>query len=348
MLTKAKQKEYYHAFVSKDSQYDGIFFAGIKTTSIFCRPTCSARKPKKENCVFFITIQEAMLAGYRACKRCHPLSIPGKPSKLIRTLIAAVEEEPERKWKDMDVQQLGFDPSTARRQFKQHYKMTFVAYARARRMGIALKTIHSGDKIINAQIDAAYESGSGFRDAFSKIFGEAPVRAKNKNILKAAWLETPLGGMIAIADDKHLYLLEFTDRRGLEREIENMRKNLNTAILPGSNPVLIKIKEELQEYFSGALKTFQTPVKLNGSEFQQSVLAGLMNIPYGQTRSYKQQAVMLDKCNAVRAVARANGINQLAIVIPCHRVVGSDGKLTGYSGGLARKKWLLDHERKNS
>lgn len=348
MMHKAQQKEYYQAFFERNSQYDGIFFTGIKTTGIFCRPTCSARKPKPENCEFFTTIQDAMLAGYRACKRCRPLSLTGTPPDLIQSLINAVENEPEKRWKDTDISRLGLHPSTVRRQFKKRYGMTFVAYARARRMGLALKSIRAGEKIIHAQIDAAYESGSGFRDAFTKILGDAPAHARNKNILKAEWLDTPLGAMIAIADDEGLYLLEFTDRRGLEREIEKMRRSLNAAIIPGTSPILKTLKQELRAYFSGTLKTFRTPLKLNGSDFQQSVLIALISIPYGQTRSYKQQAIALKKPDAIRAIARANGMNQLAIIIPCHRVLGHDGKLVGYSGGLARKKWLIEHEQKHS
>lgn len=156
--------------------------------------------------------------------------------------------------------------------------------------------------------------------------------------------DTPLGAMVAIADEAALHLLEFTDRRGLEREIEKVRKSAKCAIVPGRTKIIDMIDRELKAYFDGTLKSFQTPLKLYGSDFQQSVLKTLMGISYGQTRSYKQQADILKNPNAVRAVARANGMNQIAIAIPCHRVIGSDGSLTGYAGGLLRKEWLLNHE----
>jgi AraC family transcriptional regulator of adaptative response/methylated-DNA-[protein]-cysteine methyltransferase len=265
---------------------------------------------------------------------------------MVKHLTEMVESEPTRRWTDKDVRELGYTPSTVRRQFKKRYGMTFTAYSRARRMGIALKTIREGDKIINAQIDAGYSSGSGFRDAFSSIMGSAP-NDKNHKVLKAEWIDTPLGSMVAIFDETHLYLLEFTDRRGLEREIEKMRKSLKVAIVPGRSPVTQMIEDDLAAYFKGELQEFTTPFKVNGSDFQKSVWDELLTIPYGVTRSYAEQAQRIGNPKAVRAVARANGMNQLAIIIPCHRVIGSDGKLTGYAGGLARKEWLLDLEKAN-
>lgn len=346
-MISAKQRDiYYKAFCEKDTQYDGAFFTGIKTTGIFCRSTCPARKPKLENCEFFKTAQDSVLAGYRPCKRCKPMAMPGAASEVIQSLITKVEENISHKWSDEDVIALGFDPSTVRRHFKKRFGITFIGYARARRMGVALKTIRDGDTIINAQLDAAYESGSGFRDAFSKILGDAPARSKDQRVLKADWLETPLGPMLALADDHALHLLEFTDRRGLEREIETLRSRHGAAILPGQTAVTERLKDELRSYFSGTLKTFQTPLHVYGSAFQQDVMQALQAIPYGETCSYKDQAEHMGRPGSVRAIARANGMNQIAIVIPCHRVIGADGKLTGYSGGLIRKEWLLEHEKR--
>ncbi|MGH1375063.1 MAG: bifunctional transcriptional activator/DNA repair enzyme AdaA [Alphaproteobacteria bacterium] len=346
MLYKEKQQDYYDALIRKDAEYEGVFFAGIKTTGIFCRPTCPARKPKFENCEFFATAQDALLAGYRSCKRCHPMALPDEASSLIKTLIKAVEDTPEKRWKDADFRAIGVDQSTVRRHFKKRYGMTFVEYARARRMGLALSHIRSGKSVINAQIDQGYESDSGFRDAFSRIMG-APPSAKDHIILKALWIDTKLGPMVAIADDTALYLLEFTMRRGLELEIERMRKKMKAAIIPGSTPILKQIEEELTQYFKGTLPSFKTPVAYIGSDFQQNVWDHLREIPYGETCSYADLARAIDKPSAFRAVARANGSNQLALIIPCHRVIGSDGSLTGYAGGLARKEWLITHERKN-
>jgi AraC family transcriptional regulator of adaptative response/methylated-DNA-[protein]-cysteine methyltransferase len=161
------------------------------------------------------------------------------------------------------------------------------------------------------------------------------------NKLIQSKIETPLGDMIAIADDTHLHLLEFDDRKNIEAQLQKIGD-----VQTGHNKIIESIRDELKNYFTGNLQAFKTPLKLYGSDFQQSVMKTLINVPYGEIRAYKNQADTLNKPTAVRAVANANGRNQIAIAIPCHRVIGSDGSLTGYAGGLERKEWLLNHERK--
>lgn len=346
MITLEMRKEYYQALVHKKTEYEGVFFVGVKTTGAFCRPTCPARKPKFENCEFYETAQQALLASYRPCKRCRPLSHPEQVSKLVQILVEAVEQSPGKRWKEEDIRELAMDASTARRQFKKRFGMTFIEYARARRIGLAMKQIRSGQTVIEAQIAAGYESGSGFRDAFARILGAAPVHSEEcARVLKASWLDTKLGPMIAIADEQALYLLEFVDRRGLEREIERLRRKTRSAILPGRTSPILSMERELDEYFDGTLTQFKTPLCWQGSAFQQATWEALLKIPYGETRSYSDLAMCLGKPSAFRAVANANGASQLAIVVPCHRVINTNGELGGYGGGLARKKWLIDHER---
>lgn len=346
MITAENKEKYYQALLAKKTEYEGVFFVGVKTTGVFCRPTCPARKPKLENCEFFETAQQALLASFRPCKRCRPLSHSNHSSKLIQKLLEAVEENPEKRWKDKDFKELAIDASTARRQFKKRFGMTFVEYARARRMGLAMKHIREGEAVIEAQLSTGYESSSGFRDAFSRIMGAAPTKLGSSNILKAAWLDTPLGPMLAIADEEALYLLEFVDRRGLEREIECLRKRTKSAIIPGHTPAISSIERELNLYFTGRLKEFKTTLYLLGSPFQKHVWGELVKIPPGETRSYLEIAKAIGRPSAFRAVAQANGANQLAIIIPCHRVINTNGELGGYGGGLTRKEWLINHERK--
>ena len=346
MITDKNKQEYYKEFLAKNTEYEGVFYVGVKTTGIFCHPTCPARKPKFENCEFFKTAEEALLASFRPCKRCQPLSHPNSVSKIVQTLVNAVEENPQKRWMDRDFKELSVDTSTARRQFKKRFGMTFVQYARARRMGLAMKQIRSGDTVIDAQISTGYESGSGFRDAFSRIMGAAPTKlGTENNILKATWLDTPLGPMLAIVNDELLYLLEFVGRRGLEREIERLRLRTKSAIIPGSTSVTHLIENELKQYFAGELTNFKTPLFLLGSYFQKKVWAALQKIPYGETCSYLDLAKAIEMPTAFRAVANANGANQLAIIIPCHRVINSNGELGGYGGGVSRKEWLINHEQ---
>ena len=256
----------------------------------------------------------------------------------------AIEDNPEKRWKEQDFRKLSIDVSTARRQFKRRFGMTFVEYARARRMGLAMKHIREGNAVIDAQLSIGYESSSGFRDAFSRIMGAAPSQATHL-ILKAAWLDTILGPMIAIADENGLYLLEFIDRRGLEREVERLRKKLKAAIIPGETQIIKSIESEITNYFDRKNVVFKTPLHLVGSAFQKRVWEELKNIPPGETRSYLDIAKSIRKPTACRAVAQANGANQLAIIIPCHRVINITGEIGGYGGGIARKQWLLEHEK---
>ncbi|MBA3751687.1 bifunctional transcriptional activator/DNA repair protein Ada [Candidatus Dependentiae bacterium] len=347
MLTKEVKQEWYQALLDKNTEYEGIFFVGIITTGIVCIATCPARKPLFKNCEFYQTVQEAIRASYRPCLRCRPLSHPGSASELITVLLDAIEKNPEKRWKDCDFEKISVDASTARRHFKKRFGMTFVEYARARRMGIAMKEIRKGAHVIEAQLTTGYESSSGFRDAFSSIMGAVPTRLNDHpKILSALWIDTPLGPMLAIADEKALYLLEFISRRELEREIERLRIRAQCAIIPGITQPLLSIKRELNAYFSKELQEFKTPLVLLGSSFQKMTWEALMKIPYNETKSYKELATSLGKPTASRAVANANGANQIALVIPCHRIINSNGNLGGYGGGITRKQWLIDHEKR--
>ena len=278
------------------------------------------------------------MASYRPCQRCQPLCPPEQQlNPVIQQLIAAIEAEPQKRWKTQDLRELGIDDSTARRQFQKKFGMTFLEYARSRRMGLAMEHIKQGKKIIDAQLDADYDSSSGFRDAFSRVLGAPPTKLATKQVLVATWIETQLGPMLAIADEAGLYLLEFVSRRGLEKEVERLRYKLSAAIIPGDNGILQQVKQDLSSYFSGKDFVFKVPIHILGSEFQRKVWQQLQQI-----------AQAIGQPTACRAVARANGSNQLALIIPCHRVINASGELGGYAGGIDRKSWLLMHEKGES
>ncbi len=210
----------------------------------------------------------------------------------------------------------------------------------------------AGESQIEAQLSSGCEAGSEFinqrgkKDAFLRILGTATSKAEGHNVLKASWIDTPLGPMLAVADDEALYWLEFIDRRGLDKEIDRLRRKTTLPIIPGKTKPANQIEAELAGYFSGALTTFHTPLVLIGSQFQKRVWEALQKIPTGETRSYAEIAAAIGKPTAFRAVALANGANKFPIVIPCHRVINSDGALGGYGGGIERKEWLLKHEKK--
>lgn len=336
----------YHALVKRDPSFEGIFYVGVRTTGIFCRPTCSAKKPAPQNVDFFATPSEALHSGYRPCLRCNPMDPGKRPPKLIERLRTEVERAPGGRLTDKELAAMSIDPSTARRQFKRHYGMTFQAYHRARRMGLALREVQRGRRVDQARNGSGFESESGFRDAFARIFGETPTTAKTRSCLLAERIETPLGAMLAIADDEGLRLLEFVDRHAMEHELSILRKRLRTNVVPGEHGHLDTLRSQLADYFSGKNLEFNIPIAPVGSNFQLRAWQILRSIPVGETRSYSWMAERLGDTNARRAVGRANGENMICIVIPCHRVIRADGTLCGYGGGLWRKKWLLDHEQR--
>jgi AraC family transcriptional regulator of adaptative response/methylated-DNA-[protein]-cysteine methyltransferase len=168
---------------------------------------------------------------------------------------------------------------------------------------------------------------------------------QNEAIIHFTHIETPIGAMVACAVEQGVCLLEFAERPTLEKQFTVLKKLFSAEIIEGESSHFKILRQQLKEYFEGKRKVFSVPLVTPGTEFQQAVWKELQNIPFGTTRSYKQQAIALNNPEAIRAVASANGMNRIAIIIPCHRIIGNDGSLTGYAGGLWRKQWLLDFER---
>lgn len=338
----------YEAAVNKDTSFEGVFFTAVKTTGIFCRPTCTARKPKRENVEFFTSSKEAILKGYRPCKVCFPLEKYNETPDFIKEILRELSENPSLKFKDSDLIQRGIEPSKMRRWFLKNHNITFQAYQRMFRINSAFKKIKEGESITATAFDTGYESLSGFNDSFKSVFGVSPKNSKTQNIIDLKRIETPLGTMYVCGVKEGICLLEFTDRKMLETEFKSLSKTLNAVIIQGDNVHFEILEEQLKEYFEGRRKVFTVPIFSPGSEFQNEVWTALQKIPYGNVGSYKQQSMNINKPEAIRAVANANGANRISILIPCHRVIGSNGELTGYGGGLWRKKWLLEMEKKNS
>lgn len=338
----------YNAIVAKDASFEGTFITGVKTTGIFCRPTCTARKPKAENVEFFKTANEAISKGYRPCKICRPLELIGETPGDIKQLLQELEKDPSTKLRDEDLVARGLEPHTIRRWFLKNHGLTFHAFQRMSRINAAFKKLQEGDTITAAAFEAGYESLSGFNDSFKSIFGMSPSHRRDKRLINLHRLETLLGTMIACATEEGVCLLEFSDRKMLETELKDLARRLNADIIQASHSHFEALKMELGEYFRGNRQQFSVPLFTPGTAFQQQVWQALQTIPYGATASYKQQSLLIRKPEAVRAVANANGMNRVSILVPCHRVIGENGQLTSYGGGLYRKQWLLDLEKANS
>ncbi len=339
--------EMYQALVARDASYDGIFFVGVRSTGIFCRPVCPARKPMRRNVDFYPSAREALAHGFRPCKRCRPLQPPGETPEPIRRLIEEIEADPSLRLRDGDLHARGVEPATVRRWFKHHHGMTFHAYQRARRLANALGALAEGSAVTHAAFDHGFDSISGFQEALRRITGRSASASRDAVVVRLARVLTPLGPMLMGGTESGVALLEFTDRRMLGTQLQRLARRLKCVFVPGSTEAGRQLETELAAYFDGTLREFRSPLQPAGTEFQQRVWQVLKSIPYGETRSYGEQARLLGMPSAVRAVARANGDNPLAIVVPCHRVIGADGKLTGYGGGLWRKRWLLHHEQQH-
>ena len=219
---------------------------------------------------------------------------------------------------------------------------------RHRRLRQGFEALADGSKVIAAQHEAGFDSPSAFREAFARLLGCAPGSLSQNGDLLASWIDTPLGDMLAVASSTHLHLLEFIDRKALPTELKKLQQTTKGGIGIGRTAPIEQAEEELAAYFSGRNAAFETPLAFQGTPFSERVWRELRQIPAGETRSYSNIAHRIGKPSATRAVARANGANQIALMVPCHRVIGSDGSLTGYGGGLWRKQRLLEIERQYS
>ncbi len=333
------------AFTRKDASYDGVFYAAVRTTGIFCRPSCPSR-PKLENTEFFASVKECMFAGYRACKRCDPLAANGERPAWISELMERVRASESGRLQAHELRALGHTPERVRRWFTQNLGMTFAEWCRGQRLAGAFDRLREGMKLDDVALDSGFESHSGFREAFARVFGDAPGRSRQEgDRIVVQMIESPLGPLLVGATDGGVCLLEFTDRRMLETNLNTIRERFHSAVVPGEHRWLRQLQGELGDYFSGNRQAFEVPLAPNGTAFQERVWSALREIPFGQTIAYDELASRVGRPNAQRAVANANGQNRIAILIPCHRVIGKDGTLTGYGGGLWRKRILLELER---
>ena len=347
MLITDSQKAdtFYEALLKRNSEFVGIFYAGVKTTSVFCISTCRARKPKRENVEFFSSFKVALDHGYRPCKICRPTENANVPPMAIEAAIELVRSDLKQRVTDQMLREQGISPAVVRRWFKRNYGMTYHTFQRMYRINNAYRELKSGKRTTDTAFDSGYDSLSGFGYTFKALTGSAPSKYSDQNVILMSRTTTPLGPMFVCATDKGLCLLEFVDRKMLETEFRDLQKRLNAVILSGENDHIRNTRQQLEEYFAGTRTSFSIAIDAPGTDFQKEVWQTITKIPYGKTVSYQEESNLLGKPNAIRAVARANGMNRISIIIPCHRIIGKDGSLTGYGGGLERKRWLLEHEQ---
>ncbi|WP_107816400.1 bifunctional transcriptional activator/DNA repair enzyme AdaA [Celeribacter persicus] len=334
----------YAALLARDPSYEGRAWVGVSSTGVFCRFTCPARKPKQENCLWFDNLGACLEAGFRPCKRCQPLKAATDAEPVIEELLAALNERPDHRWCEADVTAMGYDRGTVRRAFKRHFGMSFLELARLERLRRGFEVLSEGGTVLEAGLEAGFSSPSAFRARVGALLGMAPSTLSLDPLLSIDWIDTPLGPMIAVADTHRLHLLEFMDRKALPTELKKLAAGAKGRLGFGRTQVHDQTAQELTEYFDGKRARFTVPLAYHGSGFYGQVWDALCAIPAGETRSYGTLAREIGRPSATRAVAQANGANQIGILIPCHRVIGADGALTGYGGGLWRKQRLLEIE----
>lgn len=340
------------ALARRDASYDGVFWFGVRTTGVYCRPVCPARAPRPENVRFFASASAAERAGFRACRRCRPDARSGAHPAWVEDLLARIARRRARgepRASDDDLLALGIEPVRARRYFNKAFGMTFQAYQRSLWLSDAPAALAAGASAGRVALDAGFESESGFRAAFERLFG-APARgaAVTGHVITATRVTTPIGPFVAAALPDAVCMLDFLDRRSIVAQAGTLRRWFDAPVVPGTNAVLEQLSAELDEYFRGERRRFDVRLAVRGTPFQESVWRALTTIPYGETRSYEWIANAIGKPNACRAVGKANGDNRLAILLPCHRVVEKSGALRGYAGGLWRKQRLLELEQATS
>jgi len=343
--------EMWEAVKGCDAAYDGKFFYGVKTTGIYCRPSCASKTPKRENVTYFRTAKDAEAAGSRPCKRCRPdllgaydpaADLAAKAKDLIDRSCTD-RAELGRELKDMGVSRKHLTEV-----FKKEYDITPSEYLLQARIATARSMLQDGVSVLDTSVAVGYASPSAFYEHFRRITGMTPARYRqifSRDISRAV-LETPIGGLRIIAGPDAILCVEQESRERTDACAYADRIPEDGIVQSNaSGELLAACEAELKEYFSGKRRSFDLPVAPEGTDFQKMVWGALEMIPYGETRTYGELAAMAGNAKASRAVGMANHCNPVLILVPCHRVIGSDGSLTGYAAGLEAKRYLLDLEK---
>jgi AraC family transcriptional regulator of adaptative response/methylated-DNA-[protein]-cysteine methyltransferase len=340
-----RMEEMRRAVERHDADYDGLFFFAVRTTGVFCRPSCRSRRPLPRNCAYFSTSSEAVRAGYRPCKRCRPADAARLQPAWVRPLLARLESSPVERLSDGDLRAMGLSPHRVRRLFRQVYGMTFQAYARRRRLGEAAGRIKEGMSVTATALSSGYESMSGFSAAARRAFGTTAHQAAAAGPIYSRTVDSLVGPLLLGANDSGLWFLSFGEGRTVAANLAALGEQLRRPVAPGRHALLDAAERQLGEYFAGHRRQFDIELCYPGTAFQRAVWSALRRISYGATWSYERLARAVGRPKAQRAVGSANGANRIAIIIPCHRVVNKSGRIGGYGGGVWRKEFLLNLEQ---
>ncbi|HKY80421.1 MAG TPA: bifunctional DNA-binding transcriptional regulator/O6-methylguanine-DNA methyltransferase Ada [Sphingobium sp.] len=331
----------WEAFLRRDCALDGRFVGAVRTTGIYCRPSCAARRPKRENMLFLPDPAVARAAGFRPCLRCRPdeTSRDRQAVEAARLYIAAAEAPPSL---EELAAHAGYAPHHFHRLFKRETGLTPAAYARAVRTERLKAALDQGASVISAIYEAGYNAPSrAYADA-DRLLGMSPSAWKNGGrgaVIRHLSVETSLGSVLVAATDRGLCRISFDEGES------DLRARFPNAVIEAADDRLAALGVEVARLIDDPGRASELPLDIGGTAFQQAVWAALRAIPAGETRTYSEIAAAVGRPAAVRAAGTACGDNGLAVLIPCHRVLRSDGGLGGYAYGLERKKALLEREK---
>jgi len=329
------------AFERRDRSWDGRVIGAVKTTGIYCKPSCPARRPKREHVEFFASADEAREAGYRSCLRCKPDEV-GRDREAVSKAVSLIEQTEEAPSLAELAAAVGYAPHHFQRIFKRDLGVSPAEYARGlrnRRTEAALKT---NGRVTDAVYDAGYSGPSSFYSDAKERLGMTPSAWRNGGrgeTIRWTHFDSPLGRMLIAATSKGICRLTFDD------SVDSLRRLFPHAAIVEDAGGLKELVEGALEAIESPRAAHQLPIDVAGTAFQEAVWRELRKIPVGETRSYAEIAAAIGQPKAVRAVGTANGDNHVAVLIPCHRVIRSDGTLGGYAGGLDRKRKLLSNEQ---
>jgi AraC family transcriptional regulator, regulatory protein of adaptative response / methylated-DNA-[protein]-cysteine methyltransferase len=328
------------AFMRRDRSWDGRVLGAVKTTGIYCKPSCPARRPKREHVEFFACAHEARAAGYRPCLRCKPDEV-GRDREAVANAVRIIERAEEPPNLEQLAKAVGYAPHHFQRIFKRDLGVSPAAYARALRNRRAEAALKANGRVTDAVYDAGYSGPSGFYCDAKERLGMTPSAWRDGgrgHTIRWTHFDSPLGEMFIAATENGICRLTFDDSE------ESLRRLFPNATIVEDAGGLKELVEGALEAIERPLAGHHLPIDVAGTAFQEAVWRELRKIPPGETRSYADIAAAIGAPKAVRAVGTANGDNHVAVLIPCHRVIRSDGSLGGYGGGLDRKKKLLASE----
>jgi len=331
--------------MARDARQDGRFVFAVRTTGVYCRPSCPSRRPRRESVEFFSNPNEAERAGYRACLRCKPTEVPAQAQYVMRARQLLDNAEGVVTLSKLS-RRVGLSPFHLQRLFKRATGLSPREYQSARRLQSVKAGLRNGDEVTTALYDAGYGSPSRLYEKSAEQLGMTPGEYRRGGAgasITFATAPTPLGRLLVAATERGLCAVRFGESATeLERDL---RQEFHAAELHRDDGAMTRYVEPLVAAIRGENATVDLPLDVRATAFQRKVWNQLREIPRGETRSYGEIARAIGEPRAVRAVARACATNPVAIAVPCHRVVRSDGEESGYRWGIERKNKLLERER---